>query len=34
MAQVDFIWDLENDPDGNYWHICALGHGVTRDEVE
>lgn len=34
MAHVDFIWDLEDDPDGNYWHICVEGHGVTRDEVE
>ena len=34
MAQVEFIWDLEDDPDGNYWHICVEGHGITRDEVE
>ena len=34
MAQVDFIWDLDDDPDGNYWHICVEGHGITRDEVE
>ena len=29
-----FIWDLEDDLEGNYWHICVEGHGVTRDEVE
>jgi hypothetical protein len=34
MARVDFIWDLEDDPEGNYWHICVAGHGVTREEVE
>ena len=31
MVQV--IWDLEDDPDGNYWHIVE-GHDVTPDEVE
>jgi hypothetical protein len=34
MGQVTFIWDLESDPDGNYWHVCVEGHGVTREEVE
>lgn len=34
MGQVEFIWDLEDDPEGNYWHVCVEGHGVTRDEVE
>src|SRR5262249_49440769 len=34
MGRVDFIWDLEDDPEGNYWHICVEGHGVTREEVE
>ena len=34
MAQAEFIWDLENDPEGNYWHICVEGHGLTREEVE
>ncbi len=29
---VDVIWDLEDDPDGNYQHI--LEHGVTSEEVE
>ena len=34
MGRVAFIWDLEDDPEGNYWHICVEGHGVTREEVE
>lgn len=34
MGHVNFIWDLEDDPEGNYWHICFEGHGVTSDEVE
>jgi hypothetical protein len=34
MARLAFIWDIEDDPDGNYWHICVEGHGVTREEVE
>jgi hypothetical protein len=25
---------LKDDADGNYWHICVEGHGITRDEVE
>lgn len=25
---------MENDPDGNYWHIIVEGHGVTQEEVE
>ncbi|HEV3262174.1 MAG TPA: hypothetical protein VG013_35305 [Gemmataceae bacterium] len=29
-----FICELEDDPEGNYWHICVEGHGVTREEVE
>jgi hypothetical protein len=33
MGQVAFIWDLEDNPDGNYWHICVEGHGVTWEEV-
>jgi hypothetical protein len=27
------IWDLEDDPDGNYVHI-VVEHGVSQDEVE
>jgi hypothetical protein len=34
MGRVAFIWDLEDDLQGNYWHICVEGHGVTREEVE
>lgn len=34
MPQLDFIWDLEDDPEGNYWHICVEGHGISREEVE
>jgi|SRR5271157_5904787 len=34
MCRVAFICDLEDDSEGNYWHICVEGHGVTRDEVE
>jgi hypothetical protein len=31
--QVVIIWDLEDDPDGNYVHI-VVDHGVTQDEVD
>jgi hypothetical protein len=31
---MQIIWDLEDDQDGNYWHIVVEGHGVTKDEVE
>jgi hypothetical protein len=34
MGRVAFIWDLEDDPEENYWHICVEGHGVTQEEVE
>jgi hypothetical protein len=34
MRRVNFIWNLPDDRDGNYWHICVEGHGITRDEVE
>lgn len=34
MGRVAFVWDLEDDPDGNYCHICIEGHGVSREEVE
>jgi hypothetical protein len=27
-----FIWDLEDDPEGNVQHIAE--HGITREEVE
>ncbi len=29
---IYFIWDLEDDPDGNVQHIAE--HDVTPDEVE
>jgi len=28
------IWDDDDDRDGNYWHICVEGHGLTREEIE
>lgn len=34
MRDIVIIWDDENDRDGNYWHICVEGHGLTRSEVE
>ena len=33
MADIVIIWDLEDDPDGNYRHIVD-GHDVTIAEVE
>jgi hypothetical protein len=33
MGNVVIIWDLEDDRDGNYWHITE-GHDVTADEVD
>jgi len=33
MRDVHIIWDLPDDPDGNYVHILD-GHDVTIDEVE
>ena len=32
MVFSTFIWDLDEDPDGNVRHCAA--HGVTKDEVE
>ncbi len=32
MGEVLFIWDLEEDPQGNVQHIAE--HGVTVEEVE
>jgi hypothetical protein len=34
VSQVEFVWDLDDDPEGNNWHICVGGHGVTREELE
>ena len=33
MKQVAVIWDLEEEPEGNYVHI-VVEHGVTQDEVD
>lgn len=33
MSDMQIIWDLEDDSDGNYAHIMD-GHDVTREEVE
>ncbi len=27
------IWDLEDDTEGNWWHIVEDGHGITAEEV-
>lgn len=32
MANVECIWDLEEDPEGNVQHIAE--HGVTVEEAE
>ncbi len=34
MNDIVIIWDDEDDQDGNYWHICVEGHGLTVAEVE
>jgi hypothetical protein len=34
LVDIVIIWDDDDDPDGNYWHICVEGHGLTRQEVE
>jgi uncharacterized DUF497 family protein len=33
MNDVQIIWDLPDEPDGNYRHILD-GHDVTIEEVE
>lgn len=33
MFEPIVIWDLEDDPDGNYVHI-VVEHDITQDEVE
>lgn len=33
MFEPVIIWDLEDDPDGNYIHI-VVEHDITQDEVE
>jgi uncharacterized DUF497 family protein len=32
VEDVEIIWDLDDDPDGNVWHIDE--HGVTVEEFE
>jgi hypothetical protein len=34
MSDAIIVWDLPDDPDGNYHHIVTEGHGVTLEEVE
>lgn len=34
MNDIIIIWDDQDDPEGNYWHICVEGHGLTREEIE
>ena len=34
LNDIVIIWDDEDDRDGNFWHICVEGHGLTREEVE
>jgi hypothetical protein len=33
MADIHFVWDLEDDPDGNYQHI-VIDNGVSLEEFE
>jgi hypothetical protein len=33
VSDVQIIWDLPDDPDGNYVHIVE-GHDVTAEEVD
>lgn len=32
MVPIAIIWDLDDDPDGNVWHIEE--HGISAAEVE
>jgi hypothetical protein len=34
LHDITIIWDDEDDREGNFWHICVEGHGLTREEVE
>ena len=31
---IHIVWDLEDDENGNYWHIVVEGHDVTQEEVD
>jgi hypothetical protein len=33
MADIHIVWDLEDDEEGNLWHIIQ-GHDVTQEEVD
>jgi uncharacterized DUF497 family protein len=32
VANVEYVWDLEEDPEGNVQHIAE--HGITVEEAE
>lgn len=32
MVFIEFVWDLDDDPDGNVMHL--LEHEVTKEEAE
>ncbi len=34
MNDIVIILDDEDDREGNFWHICVEGHGLTCGEVE
>ena len=34
LQNIVIIWDADDDRDGNYWHICVEGHGITQEEAE
>jgi uncharacterized DUF497 family protein len=34
VDDIVIVWDDEDDREGNFWHICIEGHGLSREEVE
>jgi hypothetical protein len=34
LDNIVIVWDEEDDSEGNFWHICVEGHGLTPEEVE
>jgi uncharacterized DUF497 family protein len=32
VIDADIVWDMEDDPDGNVYHLAE--HGITVDEAE
>ncbi len=32
MLYLDIVWDLDDDPMGNVWHIAE--HGLSKEDVE